>query len=155
MQQAERTLATGGCQCGAVRYAIRGPVDDWDCNLCHCRMCQKAGGGPFMVFVNVARDAVTWSGAERAQFASSSVATRGYCRDCGTPLTYERTPERISVTHGTLDDPKIVRPTTQLAGGAVLPWSEAVGTLPVHRLEDWLASLPAPITSHQHPDRDS
>jgi hypothetical protein len=147
-------VATGGCQCGAVRYAIRSAVADWDCNLCHCRMCQKAGGGPFMVFVNVARESVAWNG-ERAIFASSSVAGRGFCPAFGTPLTYERTPTRISIAHGTLDAPPIVEPRSQLVGKARLPWSDHVAGLRVEPLGDWLTSLPAPIQSHQHPDRDA
>ncbi len=146
--------ATGGCQCGAVRYAIRGSRDTWECNVCHCRMCQKAGGGPFMVFVNVPRAEVERTRGERASFKSSSIAARGYCRDCGTPLTYERTADRISVAHGTLDDPSIMAPTTQLVGDGALPWSGSVADLPVERLDDWLAQLPDALTSRQHPDRD-
>jgi hypothetical protein len=35
---------TGGCQCGAVRYRIEGDLGR--ASICHCRMCQKAFGGP-------------------------------------------------------------------------------------------------------------
>ena len=39
---------TGGCQCGAVRYALLAlPLE---VSVCHCRMCQKASGGPIMAF---------------------------------------------------------------------------------------------------------
>ena len=42
---------TGGCQCGAVRYRLTAwPTGE---NVCHCRMCQKASGGPFMAFAGV------------------------------------------------------------------------------------------------------
>ena len=34
---------TGGCQCGAVRFRAAGLGR---ASLCHCRMCQKALGGP-------------------------------------------------------------------------------------------------------------
>ena len=33
---------TGGCQCGAVRYRVEGPVKH--ASICNCRMCQKALG---------------------------------------------------------------------------------------------------------------
>ena len=33
-------LATGGCQCGAVRYRATAMLDN--AHVCHCRMCQKA-----------------------------------------------------------------------------------------------------------------
>ena len=42
----------GGCQCGAVRYRLDATPGG---NICHCRMCQKAGGGPFMAFGGVPR----------------------------------------------------------------------------------------------------
>ncbi|HEY5106329.1 MAG TPA: hypothetical protein VII73_06080 [Caulobacteraceae bacterium] len=43
------TPLTGGCQCGAVRFAIDGALGRP--GICHCRMCQKAVGGPFGSFV--------------------------------------------------------------------------------------------------------
>jgi len=36
----------GGCQCGCVRYELSGAPDH--VSVCHCRMCQKASGGPIM-----------------------------------------------------------------------------------------------------------
>ena len=144
-------VATGGCQCGAVRYAVQGPLPE--CNLCHCRMCQKASGGPFMVFVAVDSAAVTWTHGTPSLYASSSFATRGFCRDCGTPLTYQYKADRLSLAHGTLDDPTIIAPTVRLSSETVLPWSEHVGRLPIESLEAWAAAASAgPITTYQHPD---
>ena len=143
---------TGGCQCGAVRYAARAPA--LECSLCHCRMCQKASGGPFMVFVTFAADGVQWVSGTPAQYRSSSYATRGFCAACGTPLTYQYKPERLSLSHGSLDDPTAISPTERLSSETVLPWSEHVGALPIEALTDWLARMaPSGIVSHQHPDR--
>lgn len=145
--------ATGGCQCGAVRYTVELPIAE--CNLCHCRMCQKASGGPFMVFIAVPSRTVTWTRGAPTFYASSSFATRGFCRECGTPLTYQYKPERLSLSHGSLDDPRLIDPAERLSRETVLPWSEHVGTLPITSLEEWIAArLPGPISSHQHPDRD-
>ncbi|HXW19776.1 MAG TPA: GFA family protein, partial [Roseiarcus sp.] len=41
----------GGCQCGAVRYRLT--ASPTGASICHCRMCQKAGGAPFMAFAGV------------------------------------------------------------------------------------------------------
>ena len=80
---------TGGCQCGAVRYRLDAePVGS---NVCHCRMCQKAGGGPFMAFAGVKLAELVWTRGAPKVFASSDIAKRGFCADCGTPLTYRAT----------------------------------------------------------------
>ena len=54
MSGQRKPVLTGGCQCGAVRYALYAKPDR--AGICHCRMCQKAVGGPFKAWANV-RDA--------------------------------------------------------------------------------------------------
>lgn len=145
--------ATGGCQCGAVRYAVTPPIAA--CDLCHCRMCQKASGGPFMVFIAVPTASVRFTRGAPALYASSSFARRGFCRDCGTPLTYQRRPERLSLSHGSLDEPGLIAPTERLSSETVLPWSEHVGALPIESLAGWIAAegLGAAV-NNQQPDHD-
>ncbi len=95
---------TGGCQCGAVRYRIEGGVSHN--HFCHCRMCQKATGGVFAALAGAYRDKVTFEGP-LALFESSSVAERGFCAACGTPLTFAyKDSEWMNVTIGSLDDPE-------------------------------------------------
>ncbi len=97
----------GGCQCGAVRYAMH--VDRVEKpHVCHCRMCQRATGGLFAALAGCAKSKLEWTRGEPAFFASSNLAKRGFCRDCGTPLTFAYdTPEaRIYVTIGSMDDPE-------------------------------------------------
>lgn len=97
-------MITGGCQCGAVRYRIEGGVSHN--HFCHCRMCQKATGGVFAALAGAYRDKVTFEGP-LALFESSSVAERGFCAACGTPLTFAyKDSEWMNVTIGSLDDPE-------------------------------------------------
>ena len=77
---------TGGCQCGAVRYRLDAAPSG--SNICHCRMCQKAGGAPFMAFTRRSDRKIRRHAGRIASFASSDIAERGFCADCGTPLTY-------------------------------------------------------------------
>ena len=51
--EAQPVGLTGGCQCGAVRYRL--DAAPTGASVCHCRMCQKAGGAPFMAFAGVRR----------------------------------------------------------------------------------------------------
>ncbi|WP_068306190.1 GFA family protein [Pararhodobacter sp. CCB-MM2] len=89
---------SGGCQCGAVRYRVAsGPTK---AVICHCRMCQRATGNAFAPLLQVKPEAVTWTGTP-SEWASSSVAWRGFCRTCGTPL-YFRTEDGIELMAGTM-----------------------------------------------------
>lgn len=101
---------TGGCQCGRIRYAVE--LDGDDAYLCHCRMCQRATGGVAAALKQVPRDAVTWA-REPDRYRSSPIARRGYCRDCGTPLTFEGDgSDGLDLTVGSFDDPSRLRPVS-------------------------------------------
>jgi hypothetical protein len=145
----------GGCQCGAVRYRVIGePIG---ANICHCRMCQKASGSPFMAFTGVrTADFVVTSGAI-ATFSSSDIAKRGFCARCGTPLTYEGVgSDHVSVTLGSLDDPRAVEPQTQLGIESRVGWLDRSLSLPEIRTEQWLAKNKIPaVDNHQHPDHQT
>jgi hypothetical protein len=121
----------GGCQCGKVRYQASGPRDR--SSICHCRMCQKASGGPFMAFVRFPADQVHWT-SPPAIFASSNYVERGFCRDCGTPLTYRNiTGANVSLTINSLDDPESVRPEQVFSPETVVTWCSVVLGLPANQ----------------------
>jgi hypothetical protein len=144
---------TGGCQCGAVRYRLA--AIPTGASICHCRMCQKAGGAPYMAFAPVdAREFALTSGALRL-FRSSEIAERGFCANCGTPLTYRNlTSERISVTICSLDEPDAVAPDFQLDAQAAVAWVEDCLTKPNTPVAAWLESKAiTEVGSRQHPDR--
>jgi len=96
---------TGGCQCGRIRYAVA--VDDDDAYLCHCRMCQRATGGVSIAFKSVRISDVAWTTQPPERFRSSPIAERGFCRECGTPLTFEfvKPGETMDLTVGSFDQP--------------------------------------------------
>lgn len=78
----------GGCLCGAVRFAIELPTK-W-CAHCHCSMCRRAHGAPFVTWVGVDTNQFRWveHGALRSH-ASSPEATRSFCGTCGSMMTFE------------------------------------------------------------------
>ncbi len=69
---------------------------------------------------------------EPAQFASSSLARRGFCRDCGTPLSFAyNTPEaRIYITIGSMDDPELARIEIQYGVEAKIGWVQFCEDVP-------------------------
>lgn len=101
--------ATGGCQCGRVRY--RAQIGSDEAYLCHCRMCQRATGGFAASFVNVPCSALKWE-HEPDWYASSPIAKRSFCSHCGTPLGFMfNDGDKIDLTLGSFDDPGYFRPT--------------------------------------------
>lgn len=150
------TRLTGGCQCGAVRFA----VEDGGLGLasiCHCRMCQKAFGAFYAPLVQVHPDKLTWTRGERALYRSSNHVLRGFCAACGTPLTYEPDAEYPALAIGAFDEPAKVRPRIQFGTESRLPYADAVPALPARTTESTVAetSFLGDVVSFQHPDHDT
>jgi len=145
---------TGGCQCGAVRYRLN--VAPLRANICHCRMCQKAGAAPFMAFAALPVAEFEVARGEIATFKSSEIAERGFCRACGTPLTYRALDSAdTSVTILSLDDPNAVAPDTQLGVESQVRWLADALRLPAISTQEWLTRKKiADVGNHQHPDQD-
>ncbi|RFB79311.1 GFA family protein [Methylovirgula sp. 4M-Z18] len=146
---------TGGCQCGAIRYRLDAAPNG--AVICHCRMCQKASGGPFTAFCGVPTpDFVVTRGA-LSIFRSSEIAERGFCATCGTPLTYRLLAgKRVGVSIGSLDDPNTVVPEEQLGAESRVVWLAAALAAPEASLSEWLKSRQiTSVGSRQHPDHQT
>jgi hypothetical protein len=147
--------ATGGCQCGAVRYAITAPFENP--HICHCRMCQKAFGNYFAALVNTKKSGFVWTRGQPGVFRSSSIVSRRFCRDCGTPLSIDDDgSQQIGVSIGSLDNPALVTPVRQYGVESMQPAFGALHDLPGTKTED--AEAPDMLTKYkslQHPDFDT
>jgi hypothetical protein len=148
---------TGGCQCGAVRYAVSGPLGR--ASICHCRMCQKAFGAFYAPLVTVALADFSVTRGALATFRSSEPVERGFCGDCGTPLTFRvLARQEIDVSIGSLDDPSAARPEVQWGIEGKLPWVDALSELPGEATggggpRDHYELISR--TNRQHPDHDT
>jgi hypothetical protein len=120
---------TGGCQCGAVRF--RTSMLPSDVSYCHCRMCQRAVGNLFATLAMVRKDRTEWTTGEPAVFASSTVAERGFCRACGTPLffRYQASPN-LELTVGSFDHPELLEPAHHYGIESQVPWHIIGDALP-------------------------
>jgi len=144
--------ATGGCQCGAVRYALYALLEG---TVCHCRMCQKAVGGPFAALAKLGKSDLVWTRGTPAAFRSSASGFRDFCAACGTPLTFRYADAaHMEVTIGSLDDPAAVPARKNFGTESRLAW---VADLVPGVLPDMTSDqLPARNrTSRQHPDYDT
>jgi hypothetical protein len=144
---------TGGCQCGAVRFAVTGELGR--ASICHCRMCQKAFGAFYAALVSA--PGVIWTRGAPSYFQSSNRARRGFCQACGTPLTFEPDDGPVELAMGAFDDPALTRPTIQHSMDARLPWLSEIDGLPVRSSEEAAEAAPYydSIRSFQHPDHDT
>jgi hypothetical protein len=129
MADTREPVLTGGCQCGAVRYAVHAEPEG--VHFCHCRMCQRAVGGPFAALAPVRRADMAWTRGAPALFASSSVAERGFCRDCGTPLSFAYSDsDWIDLTVGSFDRPDRVPPGLHYGTESRMPWLQLADDWP-------------------------
>jgi hypothetical protein len=86
-------------------------------------------------------------------FASSNLAKRGYCRDCGTPLsfTYDMPEARFYVTIGSLDDPNATPIIIQYGVESRVDWVKFCEDVPVEKTgeDPKAAAFFAKMESHQ------
>jgi hypothetical protein len=148
-------IHTGGCQCGAVRFAVY--AEPARIGVCHCRMCQKAVAGPFAVLAEVPWTDFAWTKAQPSAFRSSSRALRDFCPACGTPLSYRKPGgDIIELLTGSFDRPERVAPTYATGTESRLAWLTGLDRLPGQTtLANIGADKLAAIESFQHPDADS
>jgi hypothetical protein len=151
------TRLSGGCQCGAVRYALLAQPENP--HICHCRMCQKAFGSYFAPLAGLTLDEFEITRGTLAKFKSSDPVERGFCRDCGTPLTIHTLGEdRIFISLGSLDAPEKVAPKIQYGVEGRMPWFDTLPNLPGDKTteeEDPELTAKIAAANHQHPDHDT
>jgi hypothetical protein len=116
----------GGCLCGAVRFAIRGPAEVVHC---HCRTCRRISGAAFSTWVSVPAAGFRLLAGRLRTLRTSDRAERGFCPACGSVLTmrYDGGDE-VSVTVGALDEAEArdLWPVASIWRAAALGWAMAV-----------------------------
>jgi hypothetical protein len=117
---------TGGCACGAIRYATKhAPIFQ---NHCQCRDCQRRSGtghGSWLTFPARAEMEITGQASEWQVTADSgNVKSHGFCPVCGTPVTlrFSAMPDLVAVPAGSLDDPARFTPQALTYHARGLPW---------------------------------
>jgi hypothetical protein len=130
------TPFTGGCACGAIRYECT--AEPVVMLKCHCRECQRASGGGFACAVLVPADSFKLTrGTPKYQLRPSAGGgqhKRGFCPECGSPLTGAENTERatgvVGVSVASLDDPSLFRPQMEIFTSEAQPWDHLDPDLP-------------------------
>ena len=122
---------TGGCHCGAIRYAIEGePLTH---ALCHCRDCRRHAGAPLVGWTMYREDQVTLTQGTPRIYHSSTDGRRQFCPTCGTGLFYTNAamlPGIVDVQSATYDDPDAVPARIQIQLAERIGWMKDAHELP-------------------------
>jgi hypothetical protein len=113
---------SGGCYCGAIRYlAKQKPI--YQAN-CHCANCRKAAGAQAVAWITVRRGSFAFEKRKPARYLTETGASRTFCANCGTSLTYEnkKRPGEIDITTGSLDQPEDFPPNRDVSPEEKLSW---------------------------------
>lgn len=120
----------GRCLCGNLRFELKGkPL--WVAH-CHCESCRRNTGSAVATFVGYNKEQLAYTRGQRKFYASSPGVQRGFCGDCGTPMTYEadRCPDEVHLYVSTLDNPGAYRPQAHVFFAERIPWMDLEDDLP-------------------------
>ncbi len=109
-------------------------------------------GGPFAALTALEKGDFAWTHGHPTFFDSSTVATRGFCGDCGSPLSFTyRTSPNTNVAVGSLDEPERANITNHYGVESKLSWLKMCDGLPENETggDQAAASRMAGMVSHQ------
>jgi hypothetical protein len=115
----------GGCLCGAIRYALRGP--SLFEKQCCCRDCQKATGTGHTTIIGIHRSQLSLQGSPTVytnRGETGGAVSRHFCGACGGRLytSGDLPGEIIMVQAGSLDDPNVVEPQSVIYMKQAVRW---------------------------------
>ena len=144
---------TAAASAGASATHSRDPVET---TVCHCRMCQKAVGGPFITLVQLRPGQITWTRGTPASSARPHRDAAVLPRLRHPARLCRRRHRRVEITSGSLDDPASAVPTRATGTESMLHWIGGVTSLASRTTEQNYANRDKrPVGSFQHPDRDT
>lgn len=128
-------ILEGGCLCGRIRYRAEGSPR-W-VGHCHCSMCRRASGAPYITWFSVKSENFRWTRGEPKVHVSSAKAKRLFCPDCGSQLAFQFNdkPYLADITAGSLDDPSLVVPKENIYWESRVPGHLRVVDLPERKIE--------------------
>ncbi|CAD7703668.1 unnamed protein product [Ostreobium quekettii] len=130
----------GSCFCGKVKVDVKGPVATT--YACHCTICQRTHGAPYIAFANFAAGSITPTPESKefiACFNTSEKLVRYHCKVCASHVYNDIPVEGYEC----VDMP--VANLERGPDGKVLAWDDVkpqCHALYTHRVEDVHDELP-------------
>lgn len=117
-------VLTGGCNCGAVRYEVDGPLTG--ATYCHCHRCQRRTGAAASPSAHPAPGAFRIVQGEDVLrcWAPEGGAEKWFCSLCGSAMyAYRRDVDVVAgIRMGTFDEDPGVRPDAHVWCESAAPW---------------------------------
>lgn len=125
-------VTSGSCQCGAVRFDIRGSFDSFF--LCHCSRCRKDTGSAHAANLFSSSAALSWrSGRDRVtEFRIPGTRhVKSFCALCGAALpSVQMEGQLLVVPAGSLDGDIDIRPTAHICLASRAGWDDSLADAP-------------------------
>ena len=118
----------GGCNCGAIRFRVQGPLRKT--LMCHCSDCLKISGTGWGASAAHANKLDWLTEARPRRYRSSDWAERGFCSECGLQIFY-RMYDRplISIAPGAFDSREILSVAGQIFRSSHPSWGPVGGEI--------------------------
>lgn len=123
-----KTPFSGGCLCGEIRYECTGEPELM--YYCHCTDCRKSNGTAFHAGIYMKRSDFQLNSGTPKSYAktadSGRTIVRYFCSHCGTHIYSDKgsETEMLSLKAGTLDEPEIFKPDTEIWTLSKVKWAE-------------------------------
>ncbi len=125
-----KEVSRGSCLCGGVQYEVHGEPE-W-VSHCHCQSCRRNTGCAIVTFLGYRTEKVQFTHGSRSFYASSPGVRRGFCKDCGTPVSYEadRFPGEVHLYISAMENPDDFVPQRHVHYEEKISWFEPGDNLP-------------------------
>ncbi len=113
---------SGGCYCGKIKFEAHPPILYQA--YCHCDNCRKAIGAQVVAWITVEISNFRYIQGTPKTYQTETKATRSFCQECGSSLTYNHPdrPTHVDIVTGSLDHPENFPPDHDIYPEEKLPW---------------------------------
>lgn len=126
----------GRCHCGFITYEAT--IDPNHVAICNCTDCQTLSGSAFRTIVPAEKGSFRVLSGELKEYVktgeSGNKRPQSFCPHCASPIYSTSTdpdPKVHMIRVGTIRQRDQLVPKTQYWHRSALPWTEAIGALPV------------------------